>query len=127
MFRIGESLVRVGIFRLDATRPITTRYRSIPKKIDHERILPLYESDSNEEFEFLKEKFVKRQYYAREEHQKLLYRVRKGFAKQISKRILMPIRAANAFRRQASSTTPASPTTPTSPTAPSAPPAQTSA
>ena len=29
-------------------------------QIDHERILPLYESDSAEEFDFLKEKFVKR-------------------------------------------------------------------
>ena len=79
-----------------------TRYRSIPSKIDHERILPLYDTDSNEEFEFLKEKFVKRQYYAREEHRKLLNRFRRGFTKQVSRRIMMPIRVANAFRRQAS-------------------------
>ena len=83
-------------------------------QIDHERILPLYESDSAEEFDFLKEKFVKRQYYAREEHRNMLNRVKRGFSKQMSKRVIMPItsiRAVQAFRRtvsrQTSAPTPA--------------------
>ena len=74
-------------------------------QIDHERILPLYESDSAEEFDFLKEKFVKRQYYAREEHRNMLNRVKRGFSKQMSKRVIMPItsiRAVQAFRRTVS-------------------------
>ena len=74
-------------------------------QIDHERILPLYESDSTDEVDFIKEKFVKRQYYAREEHRNLLNRVKRGFSKQISKRVIMPItsiRAVQAFRRQVS-------------------------
>ena len=74
-------------------------------QIDHERILPLYESDSTDEVDFLKEKFVKRQYYAREEHRNLLNRVKRGFSKQMSKRVIMPItsiRAVQAFRRQVS-------------------------
>ena len=82
----------------------STRYRQIPKKIDHDHILPLYETDSNEELEFLKEKFVKRQYYAREEHQKLLYRMKRKVFKRVTQKVLMPIRAANAFRRQGPST-----------------------
>jgi len=80
----------------------STRYRQIPKKIDHDHILPLYETDSPEEFEFLKEKFLKRQYYSREEHKKLLYRAKRKVFKRVTAKILMPIRAANAFRRQQS-------------------------
>ncbi len=41
----------------------STRYRAIPKKIEHERILELYDTDAKEEFEFLKEKFVGKQVY----------------------------------------------------------------
>jgi len=78
----------------------STRYRQIPKKIDHDHILPLYETDSPEEYEFLKEKFIKRQYYAREEHQKLLYRMKRKMFKRVTQKVLMPIRASNAFRRQ---------------------------
>jgi len=78
----------------------STRYRQIPKKIDHDHILPLYETDSPEEYEFLKEKFVKRQYYAREEHQKLLYRVKRKVFKRVTQKVLMPIRITSAFRRQ---------------------------
>lgn len=44
----------------------STRYRSIPKKIDHERILELYDTDSPEEFDFLKEKFVSKRYKMRD-------------------------------------------------------------
>jgi hypothetical protein len=80
----------------------STRYRQIPKKIDHDHILPLYETDSPEEFEFLKEKFLKRQYYSREEHKKLLYRAKRKVFKRVTAKIIMPIRAANAFRRQQS-------------------------
>ena len=43
----------------------STRYRSVPKKIEHDRILELYDTDSTEELDFLKEKFVKKQYYAK--------------------------------------------------------------
>jgi len=80
----------------------STRYRQIPKKIDHDHILPLYETDSPEEFEFLKEKFLKRQYYSREEHKKLLYRMKRKVFKRVTSKVLGPIRAAAAFRRQQS-------------------------
>lgn len=75
-----------------------TRYRSIPTKIDHDRILPLYDSDNPEEFAFIEEKFVKRQYYSREEHKTLLRRLRRGISRQIS-RIRLPVRVARAFKR----------------------------
>ena len=77
----------------------STRYRTVPKKIDHDRILPLYDTDSTEEMNFLKEKFIRQQYYTRDEHLTMLKRLRKGVTKQASRRIVMPIRAAMAFRR----------------------------
>ncbi len=39
----------------------STRYRNIPRRIEHERILALYDTDAAEELEFLKEKFVGKQ------------------------------------------------------------------
>ena len=95
----------------------STRYRTVPKKIDHDRILPLYDTDSTEEMNFLKEKFIRQQYYTRDEHLTLLKRLRKGVTKQASRRIVMPIRAAMAFRRsqgpgpQRANTTTTTPTT----------------
>ena len=80
-----------------------SRYRSISSKIDHDRILPLYDTDSTEEMEFLKEKFVNQRYYERDKHLTLLKRLRKGVSKQASRRLIMPIRAvlaSQAFRRQ---------------------------
>ena len=79
-----------------------TRYRSISSKIDHDRILTLYDTDSTEEIKFLKETFVNQRYYKRDEHLAMLGRFRRGVAKKANKKILMPIRAVMAFRRQAS-------------------------
>ena len=79
-----------------------TRYRSISSKIDHDRILTLYDTDSSEEIKFLKETFVNQRYYKRDEHLAMLGRFRRGVAKKANKKILMPIRAVMAFRRQAS-------------------------
>merc|ERR1711931_601383 len=43
----------------------STRYRNIPKKIDHDRILPLYDTDAPEEYQFLKDKFINQRFYTR--------------------------------------------------------------
>lgn len=79
-----------------------TRYRSIPKKIDHDRILSLYDTDLPDEFDFLKDGFVTKKYYSKEQHKKLLPRAKRRLVKQIRKRIIVPIRAATALRRQTS-------------------------
>jgi len=76
-----------------------TRYRNISKKIDHERILPLYDTDAPEEFQFLKDKFVNQQFYTREEHKNILQKFRKGVIKKGQAGILLPVRVARAFRR----------------------------
>ena len=62
---------------------------------------------------FLKEKFIRQQYYTRDEHLTMLKRLRKGVTKQTNRRIVMPIRAAMAFRRSQGS---AAPTTTTAAT-----------
>ena len=77
----------------------STRYRSIPKKIDHDRILPLYDSDAPEERQFIEDKFVNQQYYTPEVHRTLLKRFRKGVIKKGRNSIMMPLRVARAFRR----------------------------
>jgi hypothetical protein len=59
-----------------------TRYRNISKKIDHERILSLYDSDAIDEFDFIQEKFVQRQYYEAKVHKTMLQRLRKGLVKK---------------------------------------------
>lgn len=84
-----------------------TRYQSISSKIDHDRILELYDTDSTEEIGFLKETFVHKRYYKRDEHLAMLNQFRRGFAKKANKKLLMPIRAVMAFRRQTSTPTPA--------------------
>jgi len=81
-----------------------TRYRNIPKKIDHDRILPLYDTDAPEEFQFLKDKFINQQYYTRDEHKTILQKFRKGAIKKGRASMMVPIRVARAFRRQRSST-----------------------
>ena len=59
-----------------------TRYRTVPKKIDHEKILELYDTDAPEELDFLREKFVGKQYFDTKEHRTLLQRLRKGVQKK---------------------------------------------
>ncbi len=59
-----------------------TRYQAIPRKIDHERILELYDTDAQEEFDFLKDKFVHKQFYEAKAHLTLLQKLRRGLAKQ---------------------------------------------
>ena len=79
----------------------STRYRQISKKIDHERILPLYDTDAPEEFQFLKDKFLNQQFYSKEEHKTVLQKFRKGAIKKggaMKNGIMMPIRVARAFR-----------------------------
>ena len=75
-----------------------SRYRNISKKIDHDRILPLYDTDAPEEFQFLKEKFTNQQYYTREEHKTILQKFRKGVIKKGQAGMMLPIRVARAFR-----------------------------
>merc|ERR1712223_552389 len=76
-----------------------TRYRNIPKKIDHDRILPLYDTDSSEEVQFLKDKFINQQYYTRDEHRTILQKFRKGVIRKGQASISLPIRVARAFKR----------------------------
>ena len=83
---------------------VFNRYRNIPKKIDHDRILPLYDTDAPEEFQFLKDKFINQQYYTRDEHKTILQKFRKGAIKKGRASMMVPIRVARAFRRQRSST-----------------------
>ena len=79
-----------------------TRYRSIPKKIEHDRILPLYDSDAPEEKQFIEDKFVNQQYYTPEVHRTLLRRFRKGVIKTGQNSIMLPLRVARAFKRNRS-------------------------
>ena len=76
-----------------------TRYNNIPKKIEHDRIIPLYDSDAPEEKQFIEEIFVKKQYYTPEKHKTLLRRFRKGVMKKGQNSIMVPIRVATAFKR----------------------------
>ena len=79
-----------------------TRYCNIPKKIDHDRIIPLYDSDAPEEKQFIEEIFVNQQYYTPEKHKTLLKRFRKGVMKTGQNSIMLPIRVARAFKRNRS-------------------------
>lgn len=72
-----------------------TRYRTIPKKIDHEKILELYDSDAIEEVDFVKEKFMNKQFYEPKVHKTLLQRLRKGMVKKKTQ-------VVNVIRRQRS-------------------------
>ena len=74
-----------------------SRYRNIPKKIDHDRIIPLYDSDVPEEKQFIEEAFVKQQYFQSEKHRTLLRRFRKGIMGPNKMGVAM--RVARAFRR----------------------------
>lgn len=78
----------------------STRYRQISKKIDHERILPLYDTDAPEELQFLKDKFLNQQFYSKEEHKTVLQKFRKGAMKKGRAGMMMPIRVARAFRNR---------------------------
>lgn len=82
-----------------------TRYVSIPKKIDHDRIIPLYDSDAPEEKQYIEEKFVNQQYYTPEAHKTLLKRFRKGVMKTGQNSIMLPVRVARAFKRNRSTPT----------------------
>lgn len=62
----------------------STRYRNVSNKIDHDRVLTLYDSDAKDEFDFIKEKFEGQQYYTVKEHKTLLQRLRKGLVKKRS-------------------------------------------
>lgn len=75
-----------------------TRYRNIPKKIDHDRILPLYDTDAPE-YQFLKDKFINQRFYTRDEHKTILQKFRKGVIKKGQAGMLLPVRVARAFRR----------------------------
>ena len=79
-----------------------TRYVSIPKKIEHDRIIPLYDSDAPEEKQFLEEIFVNQQYYTPEKHKTMLKRFRKGVKKTGQNTIMLPIRVVRAFKRNRS-------------------------
>ena len=79
-----------------------SRYTSIPKKIEHDRIIPLYDSDAPEEKQFIEEKFVNQQYYTPEKHKTLLRRFRKGAKKTGQNTIMLPIRVVRAFKRNQS-------------------------
>ena len=82
-----------------------TRYKSIPKKIDHEKILSLYDTDAADEFEFLKEKFLKKQFYDRREHMTLLQKFRKGVANKNWRRMQVQMQMVNAFNKRTRRTT----------------------
>jgi hypothetical protein len=68
----------------------STRYRNIPTKIDHERILKLYDTDAQEEFEYLREKFMGRSVYEAKAHKTLLQKVRKGLIKRLRRQGNVP-------------------------------------
>merc|ERR1719228_2735642 len=87
----------------------STRYRQISKKIDHERILPLYDTDAPEELQFLKDKFLNQQFYTKEEHKTILQKFRKGAMKKGRAGMMMPIRVARAFRNRAQTAAAANP------------------
>jgi len=79
-----------------------TRYRNITTKIDHERILPLYDSDAQDELDCVREPFVNRLYFAPDKHKTLLQRLRKQIIKKTNK-ITLPatvMRVARNFKRQ---------------------------
>ena len=79
-----------------------TRYSSIPKKIEHDRIIPLYDSDAPEEKKFIEDIFVNQQYYTPEKHKTMLRRFRKGVKKTGQNTIMLPIRVVRAFKRNRS-------------------------
>ena len=80
----------------------TTRYRSIPTKIDHERILPLYDSDAQDELDCVREPFVNRAYYHPEKHRTMLQRVRRQVIKKTN--MALPARVLRAARNFKKST-----------------------
>ena len=82
-----------------------TRYKSIPKKIDHEKILSLYDTDAPDEFEFLKEKFLKKQFYDRREHMTMLQKFRRGVANKNWRRMQVQMQMVNAFNKRTRRTT----------------------
>jgi hypothetical protein len=59
----------------------TSRYKTIPKKFDPEKIYRYYDSDSPEEVDILKERFKEKKFFNNEEHKSLLKKVRQKFKK----------------------------------------------
>jgi len=59
----------------------TSRYKTIPKKFDPEKIYRYYDSDNPEEVDFLKERFKEKKFFNNEEHKSLLKKVRQKFKK----------------------------------------------
>ena len=89
----------------------TTRYRNIPTKIDHERILPLYDSDAQDELDCVRDPFVNRAYFQPEKHRTILLRMKHQIVKKKNK-ITLPavvLRAARNFKKTPSQQQPDQP------------------
>ena len=84
----------------------TTRYRNIPTKIDHDKMLELYDGDAQEEVDFIKSKFVGKQYYEAKAHKTLLQRLRKGIIKRKKTMVGKLKRQKNVPQENAASSSP---------------------